>query len=96
MYTKCVWTVPVSTVNAEFTLNFKSFIGIIRGTMYTKCVSTVLLARVNADFTKKVVGISRGRMYTKCVWTVALTTVNAYFPYVDFSLNLKKVFGIVI
>ena len=50
MYTKCVSTVPLTTVDADFAFNLKKVIGIIRGTMYTKCVLTVPLTTVDADF----------------------------------------------
>ena len=92
MYTKCVLTVPLTTVDADFDLNLKNVMSIIGGTMYTKCVLTVPLTTVDADFAlnlKKVMSIIGGTMYTKCVLTVPLTTVDA-----DFALNLKTVTNI--
>ena len=37
MYTKCVLTVPLTTVDADFDLNLKKVMSIIQGSMYTKC-----------------------------------------------------------
>ena len=64
MYTKCVLTVPLSIIDADFPFCLKKVNGIIQGTTYTKCVLTVPLTIIDADFPfslKKLLVLSKER-----------------------------------
>ena len=87
MYTKCVLTVALTIIDADFPFCLKKVNGIIQGTMYAKCVLTVPLTIVDADFPlslKKVLGIIQGTMYTKC------TNHSSYYNSCRFSLQPEK------
>ena len=51
MYTKCVYTVPLTVVGIEFPLKKPTLA--LRGTVYTKCVYTVYLTVVGIEFPLK-------------------------------------------
>ena len=58
MYTKCVYTVPLTVVGVELYTSSKNcsrytFPSYIRGTVYTKCVYTVPLTVVGIEFPLK-------------------------------------------
>ena len=50
MYTKCVYTVPITAVDTDFPLTMKRNTQVVRGTMYTKCVYIVPITAVDTDF----------------------------------------------
>ena len=50
MYTKCVLTVSLTTLDADFPLTLKIVIGVIQGTIYITCVLSVPLTTAADDF----------------------------------------------
>ena len=50
MYTKYVYTVPITAVDTDFPLTMKRNTQVLRGTMYRKCVYTVPITAVDTDF----------------------------------------------
>ena len=50
MYTKCVDTVLVTVVDADFPLILKKVTCVIRGTVYTKCVYAVPVIAIDESF----------------------------------------------
>ena len=50
LYTKCVLTVSLTTLDADFPLTLKIVIDVIQGTIYITCVLSVPLTTAADDF----------------------------------------------